>query len=108
MSTFISEPITPAPGAYDPIQMARGEPSAPLRFTWRGTEYHVAKILKTWKSAAPEGHKPGNEVYVRKHWFELETTTGEHMTLYCDRQPQSLRRAKARWWLYSIEVNGET
>jgi hypothetical protein len=99
---FISEPITPAAGEYNPITMARGEPSAPRRFTWRGMEYHVARVIKTWKGAAPEGHKQGNEVYVRKHWFELETTSGEHMTIYCDRQAQSRRKAKARWWLYSV------
>jgi hypothetical protein len=100
--TFISEPITPAVGAYDTVAMIRGEPSAPLRFTWRNQEYQVARIVKTWKSSAPEGHKQGNDVYVRKHWFELETTTGERMTIYCDRQPSSRRNAKARWWLYVV------
>ena len=42
------------------------------------------------------------ESYVRKHWFEVETTTGRKAVLYFERQPRG-RNKTARWWLYSID-----
>ena len=44
------------------------------------------------------------EMYLRRHWFRLRTTSGEQMTLYCERQAKNTRRPKARWWLYKINA----
>jgi hypothetical protein len=41
-------------------------------------------------------------MYLRRHWFRIVTTTGERMTLYCERQTKNAKKPKARWWLYSI------
>ena len=98
---FISEPIEPAPGAADATAMARGEPGLPATFTWRGRAYHVAGRLDTWKQSGPSSC---GERYLRRHWFRVQTLEGPVMTLYCLRQPASARRAKARWWLYSLQA----
>jgi hypothetical protein len=78
--------------------MARGEPGLPDRFAWRGTGYAVAAVLRTWKTSTRER----GELYLRRHWYEVRTATGERMTLYCERQAKLGRNPKRRWWLYSI------
>lgn len=99
---FISEAITPAPGAFDTAPMQHGDAGVPMRFSWRGTEYGVAEVVKAWHGHGHEGHVPDGELYLRKHWFTVRTTTGEQMTIYCDRAPRNPRRPKERWWLYTI------
>ena len=101
--SFIGEPITPKPGTVDTAAMARGEPGLPSVFTCRKTEYAVAAILETWKSASP-CRSGSPEKYVRRHWYRIRTTTGEVMTLYFDRQPPRGRaKPKQRWTLYSMK-----
>ena len=97
---FISEPIVPVRGTADATGMARGEPGLPARFTWRGQEYRVVALLRTWKSSGPCRHGSG-EMYLRRHWYELRTDPPAVMTLYCDRQPRT--GPKSRWWLYSMQ-----
>ena len=82
--------------------MAAGEPALPVRFRWRDEEYQVAEVLSKHREFQPEGHKAGNEKYLRKHWVEVVVTAGLHMKLYCERQARS-RNTHQRWWLYSIE-----
>lgn len=95
---FVSEAIVPSAGTSDASAMARGEPGLPREFTWRGTRYVVAELLATWKSSTAER----GEMYLRRHWFRVRTTSGEKMTLYCERQAKNAKRPKARWWLYTI------
>lgn len=100
MSTrLIAEPIEPLELAN--VGMAAGEPALPLRFRWRGTEYEVAAVVSQEREFRPEGHRAGNEKYLRKHWIEVITTTGERMRIYCERQARSRNRMR-RWWLYSM------
>jgi len=96
---FISEPITPAPGTGDVRAMARGEPGLPARFTWREREYTIVNVLEAWKSSSREGGT--GELYLRRHFYTVETDTGERMTLYCERQARNPRKPKARWYLYT-------
>jgi hypothetical protein len=100
---FISEPVTPAPGTFDTAMMARGEAGLPGRFTWRGREYTVARLLASWKSSTADR----GEMYLRRHWFKITTTDGQTMTLYCDRQAKNAKRPTRRWWLYTIEEGSE-
>jgi phosphoribosylglycinamide formyltransferase-1 len=100
MAQFISEPIEPIELAN--TAMAAGEPALPVRFRWRDETYEVAQVVGKHREFQPEGHKAGNEKYLRKHWFEVVTTDGRRMKLYCERQARS-RNAQQRWWLYSIE-----
>jgi hypothetical protein len=96
---FISEAIVPVAGSFNAAAMSRGEPGLPAQFTWRGATYAVARLLSTWKTSTAER----GEMYLRRHWFSIETTSGEHMTLYCERQTKNSRQPKARWWLYTIQ-----
>jgi hypothetical protein len=100
MSTeFVSEPLTPVAGTIDPSGMARGEPGLPARFVWRGREVGVEEVLEAWKSTSEDR----GDVYVRRHWWRLRTSTGETWKVYFERQAQSKAQRKLRWWLHSLE-----
>src|SRR5438067_2320016 len=99
---FVSEPIVPAIGTFDSAAMSRGEPGLPGEFTWRDQPYTVARVMSKWKSTGTDR----GEVYLRRHWFRIETTTGEHMTLYCQRRTKNPKKPKARWWVYRVMRQG--
>lgn len=102
---FVGEPVAPVPGTGDALQASRGGPGLPQRFIWRGTEYEVAAVLKTWRETGPcTSGSP--EQYVRKHWFTVRTTSGEEMTLYFERQARSSHERKKRWWLFTTRPTG--
>jgi hypothetical protein len=94
-SSFVSEPIEPDVDTMDPARIARGEPDAPRAFRWRGTRYEVARVARTWRSVKVDR----GERYVDRHWFEVVTSGGETMRLYCLRR----ERAGGRWFLFSVE-----
>lgn len=100
---FISEELIPVAGAGDAAAMARGEPGLPARFTWRGGDYAVAGVLKTWKTSSREGGRADGELYLRRHWYQIVTAAGDVMNIYCERQARNPKRPKARWWIYTIE-----
>ena len=99
--SFVSEPIAPIPGSFDPGGMARGEPGLPQRFRWRGAEFTVAEVLEQGKEHGDCKHGSG-ERYVRRHTYRVRTTDGSVLRLYFQR---SFGRAKAsaRWWIQSVE-----
>ncbi|HEY7117892.1 MAG TPA: DUF6504 family protein [Tepidisphaeraceae bacterium] len=96
---FVSEAIEPVAGSFEASAMARGEAGAPRAFAWRGNSYVVARMLGAWKSSSADR----GEMYLRRHWYRVETESGERMTIYCERQARSAKAAKKRWWLYSVE-----
>lgn len=98
--SFISESIKPVIATIDTAPMATGAPGLPREFTWRGKPLHVAAVLRTWKETSPCTHG-GSEVYVRKHWFEIQTPTNQTARIYFERKAKS-RNITKRWWLYSI------
>ena len=98
---FVSEPIKPVVATADPDAMAGGGPGLPREFTWRGKILGIAGVLRTWRETGPCKHG-SSESYVRKHWFEVETTTGRRAKIYFERQPRDGKRTN-RWWLFSIE-----
>jgi hypothetical protein len=98
---FISEPITPVAATCDPARMATGEPGLPGEFLWRGRTIRIVAVLRTWRQTGPCRHGSG-EKYVRKHWFEVLTTSGEPAKIYFERQQRSGRKSP-RWWLFSIQ-----
>jgi phosphoribosylglycinamide formyltransferase-1 len=100
---FISEPIVPDAGSADAAAMSRGEPGLPRSFTWRNTHYVVARVIAKWKTSSREA---AGELYLRRHWFEIETTAGLRITLYCERQTRNRNKPKARWWIYTIRDGG--
>lgn len=78
--------------------MARGAPGVPGRFTWRGREYRVRSLLHVRKNLRP-CRSGSAERYVNKHFYEIETETGERMTLYRTRSGS----LKDTWMLYTID-----
>lgn len=96
---FVSEPITPEAGSGAVDSMARGEPGLPRAFSWRGQRFEVAQVLEQGKS---RGEDRG-DVYVRKHWYDLETTSGIRMRVYFDRNPGRSGSKESRWWVYWVE-----
>jgi uncharacterized protein DUF6504 len=95
---FVSEPIVPDLGTADASAMSRGEPGLPRSFSWRANRYTVARVISKWKTSSRER----GDLYLRRHWYEIETNGRLRMTLYCERQTKNRKKPKARWWLYTI------
>jgi len=101
---FISERITPDPEALDASTAAIGEPAIPLRFAWRGKTFAVLRVVSRRKAYTPDRTHGSGELYLHRHWLEVEVDDGSVMTLYFERQPPSRRAVKSRWYLYSIRA----
>jgi phosphoribosylglycinamide formyltransferase-1 len=97
---FVSEVIRPVLATGDTSHMAIGEPGLPCEFVWRGRTIKIAAVLRTWRETGKCRHG-SPELYVRKHWFEVATTSNSTMKIYFDRQPRD-RRKIDRWWLFTI------
>ena len=95
---FISEPITPLPGAPDVVAMVRGEPGLPPGFVWRKKEYRVVESLAVGKIHSPDR----GEMYVRRHTFRLRMDDDSVWEVYFLRQPPkrgARTRSAPRWFL---------
>ncbi|MGZ3522700.1 MAG: DUF6504 family protein [Vulcanimicrobiaceae bacterium] len=93
---LVSEPLEAAGGSFDPDAMSRGEPSLPPAFHWRGEVLSIRLSVRTWRSTKTDR----GDVYVKRHWFEVQLDDGRHATLYFERQA---KRGQPRWWLYTVE-----
>ncbi len=98
---FVSEPITPTSEAFDTRAMATGTPGLPRAFTWRERDVSILACVGQWKGTSPEGGRSGNEVYLRRHYFELRMADGSTWTVYFVRQTPKSGSPKARWFLYT-------
>ncbi len=92
--SFVGKALEPQ-GALDADVLAQGEPSLPRAFTWEADRIEVGTLRKTWRST--KGDR--GDSYVKKHWFEFETTDGRVAVVYFDR---SARKNAPRWWLYTL------
>ncbi len=101
---FISEAIEPVAQTIDVARMSTGAPGLPRQFRWRSQTIQIAQVVNTWRETGPCRHGSG-ERYVRKHWFEVLTDSGDTMKIYFERQPRS-RRNRSRWWLFTIWRRG--
>ncbi len=98
---LVSEPIVPDTNSFDTASMARGAPGVPGRFTWRGREFRVRSLLNVRKNLRP-CRSGSAERYVNKHFYDIETETGERMTIYRTRSGS----LKDSWMLYTIDESG--
>lgn len=98
---FVSAPIQPLAGPRDTSAMARGEPGLPPGFTWNNSAYTVVERRGQWKESTPEGGKAGNEVYLRRHCYELAMSDGSTWVVYFTRQTPRGRRPTTRWFLFT-------
>jgi hypothetical protein len=105
LDRFVSEAIRPVVATCDPLRMAAGEPGLPHEFVWRGRTIKIAAVLRTWRETGKCRHG-SPERYVRKHWFEVATTSNSTMKIYFDRQPRNGRKSD-RWWLFTISESEE-
>lgn len=99
--TFVSEPIKPMIETADTSRMAAGTPGLPAAFSWRGEELRIVAVLRAWKETGTCRHSR-TEQYLRKHWYEVELSSGQRAKLYFERKARS-GSLKKRWWLYTIE-----
>jgi phosphoribosylglycinamide formyltransferase-1 len=102
---FVGEAITPVVPTCDTSRMAVGEPGLPREFLWRGRMIAVAAVLRTWRETGKCRHG-SPEIYVRKHWFEVATTSMGTMKIYFERHARRGQKG-ARWWLFSIGASEE-
>jgi hypothetical protein len=94
MRTFVGWSIAPAGDGF--ITPASGsEPPVPRAFRWDNRRFDVSAVLRSWRTTKTDR----GDVYLKRHWFELETTSGEKLEVYFDREA---RRGAPRWWLYSL------
>jgi Family of unknown function (DUF6504) len=92
--SFLGQSLIPE-GALDASVLAQGEPSLPRAFTWDNDRIEVGTLRKTWRSTKDDR----GDTYVKKHWFEFETTDGRVAVVYFDR---GARKGAPRWWLYTL------
>jgi hypothetical protein len=94
MRTFVGQSIAPAGDGF--ITPASGsEPPVPRAFRWNDKTFDVCAVLQTRRTTKTDR----GDVYLKRHWFVLETATGETLEVYFDREA---RRGAPRWWLYSL------
>ncbi len=91
---FVSEALVPGKEFVDSAALSTGEPPLPRRFRWRGEELVVREIVRTWRSTVTDR----GDVYLARHWYELETADSRRAVIYFDRKS----RTKSRWYLYTI------
>jgi hypothetical protein len=90
---FVSRPVEPFGEGY---AVARpDEPPVPSKFRWDDRDLEVKAVLRSWRSSKTDR----GDVYLKRHWIEIETPQGERAELYYDRAA----RGKSRWWLYSFD-----
>lgn len=106
---FVSEPIEPEAGTFDPAVMSSGLASLPASFLWRDRRYRIVDCLRHAKQSGTEGHKAGGERYLRRQVFTVVLDTGQTAEIYVERQSRgrTTRAAKQRWYLYSIDPGPE-
>ena len=98
---FVGEALKPVVTTFDTGRMVAGGPGLPHEFLWRDERVSIAKVLNEWRETGPCRHGSG-ERYVSKHWFDVQTGTGEMMRIYFERRARG-RALSARWWLFSVE-----
>jgi phosphoribosylglycinamide formyltransferase-1 len=98
---FIGAAIQPVVGMLDTSRMSTGEPGLPRQFRWGAQTIRIVQVLKSWRETGP-CHHGSSDRYVRKHWYEVLTDSGEMMNIYFERRARS-RSNKSRWWLFTVD-----
>jgi hypothetical protein len=91
---FISEALAPGAEFVDSPALSIGEPPLPRRFQWRRQTLEIGAVVRTWRSTVTDR----GDVYLARHWYEVDTADGRRAVLYFDRKS----RTKARWYLYTL------
>jgi hypothetical protein len=78
-----------------------GEPVRPVSFTWRGQEFQIERILRTWQDWGFPAGSPKRKTWVlRRHrnYFTVRTVGGRIFEIYLD------RKAASRTWILYREI----
>ncbi|MBV8726262.1 MAG: cytoplasmic protein [Candidatus Eremiobacteraeota bacterium] len=94
---FVSQPLQAIGATFDPATMSRGEPALPTAFQWNEERLNIQTLLRTWRSTKTDR----GDVYLARHWFEVQLDDGRRAMIYFERQA---RGNAPRWWLYTIET----
>ena len=89
------------PALTTQVQKLEAEFNAQLfvRTTRGVTLTEVGRVVEQWK-----GHgEDRGDTYVRRHWYDIVTTSGLAMRVYFDRNPGRSRRPERRWWVFWVE-----
>ena len=97
---FVSEALKPVTSTADTSRMAVGEPGLPREFIWHGETIRIVSVVREWRETGP-CHQGSGEMYVRKHWYEVEDETGRRLKIYFERHGRG-KSTKARWQLFSL------
>lgn len=92
---FVSKPILPEGVSVDEDALGRLEPSLPVAFHFGEERIGVKALRKTWRSTKTDR----GDVYLKRHWFEFETSDGKVAVVYFDR---GAKRGAPRWFLYTL------
>jgi uncharacterized protein DUF6504 len=92
--SFVGEAVEPR-GGFDTAPMGQGEPGLPAAFRWRNEELIVRGVRRAWRSTKEDR----GDVYLKRHYFELELADSRVATVYFERQA---KRNAPRWYLYTI------
>jgi hypothetical protein len=99
MRRFVGRSIAPVGDGF--ITPASGrEPPVPRAFRWDDRTFDVTAVLRSWRTIRTDR----GDAYLKRHWFELVTASGERLEVYFDRES---RRGAPRWWLYSLTAPDE-
>lgn len=96
MRRFVGRPLEPDGDALL-APSANGEPPLPAAFRWDEGTIAVIAIRRSWRSTKSDR----GDVYLKRHWFEIETSEGSLAQIYFDREA---RRGQAHWWLYAVDT----
>ncbi len=80
--------------AIEPVAPAGTE--LPRAFRWAGDVLEVCVVRSSWRGTKEDR----GDVYLKRHWYEFQTSDGRIATVYFDR---GAKAGTPRWWLYSIE-----
>ena len=108
MKRFVSEPLTPVTSdqPIDAEALARGEPSLPGAFVWRGDKRKVLRVLGTGRGLRRESFS--GEKYLHRHEWQLLMDRDEVWFVYFLRQAKRQAPKNAeRWFLKELEPAGE-
>lgn len=69
----------------------------PTAFVWRGQRYDVKHAEASKRVTGTDR----GDTYVRRHYYDVETSDALRMSLYFERNPSDRSKPKA-WWLYTF------
>ena len=107
---FVGEPIEVV---FDREPVFEKKPDCPAEFVWRGVPYTVVDILSEWRDYERRGRMARNmspehaaaatrrgSWGVGRHYFRVQTDTGQVFEIYYDRAPGSGAERAGSWFLY--------